>query len=85
MTRFIGIWDTDEFLVPREPPSQVGPKNLVELVGKQLKQANQSEDDMCYLLLTSYAHAGPLPPAPLEHVGRLTPPLLCSLSFSLGP
>jgi hypothetical protein len=74
LSTWVGIWDFDEFLIPRTPPHRTildlirqhtspppppPPNPQEEEEGQVQLKDGSSVGDVCFLLLTSYSHALP--------------------------
>lgn len=53
-SKWVGVWDVDELLIPRTPPG-----SIMDVINRQVKSREDPAKDMCHILLTSYSHALP--------------------------
>jgi hypothetical protein len=55
LATWVGIWDIDEFLVPREPEK----KTIVQSLNSLLEDSRTLPEHVCYVSLTSFGHIWP--------------------------
>ena len=55
LATWVGVWDIDEFLVPREK-KKAEKKTIVQALEGVLAKEGKKAEELCYLRMTSYSH-----------------------------
>ena len=56
LATWVGVWDVDEFLVPREKKEK---KTILQALEGVLAKEGKKAEDLCYLRMTSFSHIHP--------------------------